>query len=438
MGTSALNAFGRQLVDLTLNKTRYDNWDLQWFVEGPFWRRTKMDFSRDYKQIPDYELGWMKHGKSLKEILDEGQVLHKNLLEYKKTAMEKEAVRVNYLIAHVANLVFRTRMLLGEEFTFDEMTQGLYDVICPETEYAKFKEVSEELDQALPGSDLFNDRLVKFKERILVKPEHLLKVIKSTTKAWHDIAVEKMDVTGNSMPRIRVGELPTPDMVFISILFGYDYNHLEYERTFNTLYPWTVDKVMEYIGHENEPGHLTCFEKRTQKFIDTCWPEMSIVSQHSTSNAMGEGSSRFAALNLSFNHSIDKMLDFEREYIFEPAKLDKSLLEIMPSWHKFCEVGNYAKLKASRHYWDGEWNDEECIDFLEGYGFTTRGEGQSIVDGFATKDPGHYVAHYYSLDLVRDYFSSLNLDIDGQWATYEKLCSSHMTLKDIKEKKSLQ
>ena len=33
MGTSALNAFGRQLVDLTLNKTRYDNWDLQWFVE---------------------------------------------------------------------------------------------------------------------------------------------------------------------------------------------------------------------------------------------------------------------------------------------------------------------------------------------------------------------------------------------------------------------
>ena len=116
----------------------------------------------------------------------------------------------------------------GEEFTFDEMTQGLYDVICPETEYAKFKEVSEELDQALPGSDLFNDRLVKFKERILVKPEHLLKVIKSTTKAWHDIAVEKMDVTGNSMPRIRVGELPTPDMVFISILFGYDYNPVSY------------------------------------------------------------------------------------------------------------------------------------------------------------------------------------------------------------------
>ena len=67
MGETALNAFGQQLVDLTLNKTRYDNWDLQWFVEGPFWRRTKMDFSRDYKQIPDYELGQMKHGKSLKK-----------------------------------------------------------------------------------------------------------------------------------------------------------------------------------------------------------------------------------------------------------------------------------------------------------------------------------------------------------------------------------
>ena len=47
----------QQLVDLTLCKTRYDAWDLQWYTEGPFWRRTNMRYSREYKIIPDYEIG---------------------------------------------------------------------------------------------------------------------------------------------------------------------------------------------------------------------------------------------------------------------------------------------------------------------------------------------------------------------------------------------
>lgn len=437
MGETALNAFAQQLVNLTLNKTRYDNWDLQWFTEGPFWRRTSMNYSRDYKQIPDYEIGDLKHGKSLQGILDEAAVLHKCLLEYKKTADLKEMDRVNYLIDHVANLLFRTRMLCGENFTFDEMTQGLYGVVCPETNPSIFEAAKEELNNALPGSGEFNAKVDLFKQKIRVKPDALLKVIKGTTKAWHDIAVKNMNVTGNSMPRVRVGELPNENMVFLSILFGYDYNHLEYERTFNLLYPWTVDKVMEYVGHEMEPGHLTCFEKRTQAFIDTCWPEMSIISQHSTSNSLGEGSARYAANNLSFNNSIEEMIEFEKEFIFEPAAMDVGLLELMPAWHKFCEVADYGKLETSRHYWNGDWSEEECIRNLEKYGFVTGTEGVRTVKAFATDDPGHYVAHYYARDLVKDYFNSLNLDIPEQWEVYEKLCSSHMTLKDIKEKKCL-
>ncbi len=139
---------------------------------------------------------------------------------------------------------------------------------------------------------------------------------KTSTQVFHDIAVKRMDVTGNSMPRVRVRELPSKDMVFLSILFGYDYNHIEYERNFNLLYPWTVEKVVEYVGHEMEPGHLTYFEKRLQTMIDTCWPEMSIVSQFSTSNAFGEGSARHA-ISMSFENSVEKLTDFEREIIFK-------------------------------------------------------------------------------------------------------------------------
>lgn len=437
MGETALNAFGQQLVDLTLNKTRYDNWDLQWFVEGPFWRRTKMNFSRDYKQIPDYEIGDMKHGKSLTGILDEACILLQSLGEYKKTAHEEEMERVDYLLAHVENLIFRSKMLMGEKFTFDEMTKGLYGVVCPKTDYSVFEDARTEFENVLPGVGSFEEKISNFRKNILVKPEALLKVIKGTTKAWHDIAVKNMDVTGNSMPRVRVGNLPSNNMVFLSILFGYDYNHLEYERTFNLLYPWTVDKVIEYVGHEMEPGHLTCFEKRTQAFIDTCRPEMAIVSQYSTSNSLGEGSARYAANELSFEKSVDKITEFEREYIFKPSEMDCALLEIMPEWNKFCDIGNYCKLEASRNFWNGEWDEEKCTKFIEKYGFVQQGEGHNVVESFKTDDPGHYVAHYYSYDLIRDYFNALNTDITDEWSVYEKMCSSYMTLKDIKEKKCL-
>ena len=94
-------------------------------------------------------------------------------------------------------------------------------------------------------------------------------------------------------------------MAFLSILFGYDYNHLEYERNFNLDYPWTVDNVIECIGHEMEPGHLTYYEKRMQTYIDTCWPEMAVVQQFSSSSAFTEGSARYV-ISMCFDHSVEK------------------------------------------------------------------------------------------------------------------------------------
>ena len=63
MSEAVLNALAQRLVEMTLSKTRYDLWDLQWYTEGPFWRRTSMRYSREYKIIPDYEIADAKHGK---------------------------------------------------------------------------------------------------------------------------------------------------------------------------------------------------------------------------------------------------------------------------------------------------------------------------------------------------------------------------------------
>jgi hypothetical protein len=426
LGETVLNAIAQQFVELTLCKTRYDLWDLQWYTEGPFWRRMNMRFSREYKIIPDYEIGDAKHGKTLENIQDESANLTENLELYKKNARPDEMPRVNYLLDHVKHLNARTRMLLGEKMSFDRMTDELYCLTAPAYPCEKFDAIMEKLDDALPGAGNVREKIHAFRGRLAIPPENLLVVLSAATRTFHEISMKRMTITGNSMPRVRVRELPNPGMVFLSILFGYDYNHIEYERNFNLRYPWTVDKVVEYVGHEMEPGHLTYYEKRLQTFIDTCWPEMSVVSQFSSSSAFTEGSARYV-IPLCFDNSMDRQIDFEREVIFKNAGLDVKLAELMPLWHEYCETAGYGKLEVTRNVWDGVWTKQEGKDFLDKYAFV---DAQTGVDDLAS-DEGHFVAHDYARDVIKDYFNSVTMDTDEQWALYERLCCSHMSMREI-------
>ncbi len=426
MSETALNAMAQQYLDLTLCKSRCDESDIQWYTEGPFWRRTSMRFSREYKILPDYEIGDMKHGKTLEDILDESAHLKESLKLYKKKACPEEMQRVDYLIDHVGNLNTRTRLMLGEKMSYDAMTKGLYDLVTPSFDHSKFDSIVGELSQAIPGTGTVQEKIGEFKHKITVPPGKLLRVMQDCTLAFHDMSMKHMTLTGNSMPRVRVRELPDPGMEFLSILFGYDYNHLEYERNFNLGFRWLADHVLECIGHEMEPGHITYYEKRTRTMIDTCWPEMAVVSQYSSSSAFTEGSARHV-IDLCFEGSMGKKIDFEREYIFSSAGLDQGLLELMPLWHRYSEIAGYGKLEASRNIWDGIWTKEEALSFLKKYAFAENAAGTAAVDSLAA-DMGHFTSHDYARDVVKEYFDAVARTVEDQWRLYEKLCCSHMSM----------
>ena len=171
---------------------------------------------------------------------------------------------------------------------------------APAYDHSRFDRLLEDARNALPGSGSALERIQTFRRSIRIPREHLLKTVQAVGQSFHDMSRAHMDIAENNMPRFRVREL-SGRMQFLSVLFGYDYDRIEYERNINLTYPWTVDSLVECIAHECEPGHLVYFEKRTKAFIDTCWPEMSIVSQHTSSNAFSEGAARQAIL-LSLIH----------------------------------------------------------------------------------------------------------------------------------------
>ena len=218
MSETALNAMAKQYEEMTLCKSRYDDIDIQWYTEGPFWRRTDMRYSREYKILPDYEIADAKHGRTLRDILDESTHLLDNLALYKKTARQEEIHRVNYLIDHVGHVRTRTRMLLGEKIPFDTMTDELYSLVAPAYDYKKFDDILAELGQALPGAGSAQEKAWAFREKISIPKDRVLRVLKETTQVFHDISMRRMTLTGNSMPRVRVREYADPGMAFLSIL----------------------------------------------------------------------------------------------------------------------------------------------------------------------------------------------------------------------------
>ena len=429
MSESVLNMFAQQYIDMILCKSRYDVGDIQWFTEGPFWRRTSMKFSREYRILPDYEIGDLKHGLTLENIVDRSETLLRELKDYEETSPLCEKQRIEYLICHMRSLWFRSKMLLGEKSSFDQMTSALYNLVAPVYDYSLFQQIKTELDENLPGQGNVLNRIEQFREGITIPADKLLNVLRDVTEAFHRHAIQNMHLTGNSMPRIRVRALPDPNMVFLSILFAYDYDHIQYERNFNLKYNWTVDKVMEYTGHEMEPGHLTYYEKRTQCFIDTGWPEMAEVSLYSPSSAFTEGSARYAS-DLCFASSMERKVEFEKEYIFKKAGLDDRLVEYMPLWHRFMEVSGYAFLEVSRKVWDNLWTEEQGLQFLKEYGFMEQAATIEQLKA-AISDPGHFVCHDYARDTIRRYFESTCSSIEEKWALYENLCSSHMSMAEI-------
>ena len=85
-----------------------------------------MRYSREYKTIPDYEIADAKHGMTLENIVNESALLIGTLDQCRKTADPKEQQRADYLWEHMKHLNVRSRMLLGEKLSFDQMTDGLY------------------------------------------------------------------------------------------------------------------------------------------------------------------------------------------------------------------------------------------------------------------------------------------------------------------------
>lgn len=79
------------------------------------------------------------------------------------------------------------------------------------------------------------------------------------------------------------------------------------------------------------------------------------------------------------------------------------------------------------------WTEHEAAEFLRKYAIVDKNAEDDIVNHLAADD-GHFVAHDYARDVVKEYFNHITKDVDAQWTLYEKLCCGHMSMRGMEDK----
>ena len=163
----------------------------------------------------------------------------------------------------------------------------------PELERA----LAAELEEIIPGSGPLPERMSAFRDRFLVPPEHVEKVVATTLEESRKRTRANMDLPedeGITLLMNNFGE------------FGAFAEYLGKGRTnvhFSTTMPFHVDRAVELSTHEAHPGHHIQATLLEAEMLDKRgWREWEILPLFGAHTIVAEGAANYG-VSLSFTRA---------------------------------------------------------------------------------------------------------------------------------------
>lgn len=421
----SLSRMAEEYVDLTLTKHQYhDKWDVYWFADTPFWKRTDIHVSRETPVYP-YKPAPQMPAMGLDEILERAVGLCGRLEQARASVSGNDAIRLEFLLEHVRSLIVKTRVLSGEKVPYDTYTAEMFGLVAPRMDEGPLAETLEQLNDVLPGKGGLDSRMERFREQIRIPEDRVPAVMDRAAVFFHRIAVENMGVKDSNMPRLRYRKMGT-EREFVTVLYGYDYDEISLEQNFSLDFPYSLDNIREVAGHELEPGHFTFMSLRTKGMVDTSYPELGLNS-HGPSSAFIEAGARLSIEMALDTPEKEAALD---EELFALAGADKGLIACLPLWRRYMWLTGYGLLEIERNRWDGVWTREQAVEFARARRVILPSDPDSAIERFAG-DGGHYTSHIFSTDTLRRYFNKKYATTGEKWAAYAWMCQYPFVMRRI-------
>jgi hypothetical protein len=325
----------------------------------------------------------------------------------------------------------RLRILAGEEFTFDEESRLIYDIVAPKLSDEDLEKMRREVALALPGEGNLSERYIAYTEQFNIPPDKTDEVF---TAAIEESRRRAKEALGDVLPD---NESFTKEYVTGKSWSAYNWYQGGAQSIIqvNVDSPIAMSRIIHLASHEGYPGHhLQNILFEGVLYRQHGWPEFSVYPLFSPSGALLEGAANYG---VEVAYPAGEKVAFERDVLFPLAGLDPEQAE---EYSRISTAASSLSRKAGteigRRYLDGEIDQVEAIKMLRRYGLMTRDLAARKIRFYEAY--GAYIINYDVGDeLSRDYIETRAADSpEARWQELVKLFSEPHVPSDMLRDKS--
>ena len=356
-----------------------------------------------------------KQNQPVQEIHEESRSLLKSLGMIPRPQEEMERLRYDYLKNQIESLSAFAEMKLGKKFSFDEESGALYDAVSPHLNEDHFAKLLNQLDTALPGKGTIQDRYEAYLKSFVIPKEKVDSVFR--------LALAESRKRTNQHIALPPEENFTIEYVTNKPWSGYNWYQGNYHSLIqvNTDLPIYISSAIGLAGHEGYPGHHVYNVLLEQEMLrKRKWIEFSIYPLFSSQSLIAEGSANYG-VEILFPKT--ERIQFEQNVLFPAAGLDPSRAAEYYRIDELVEKLSYAGNEAARKLLDGEWTDEQAVQWLMKYSLSTREKAVKRVD-FIRKYRSYVINYNLGKDLVAKYIESRSSTPEEKWKELARLLGS--------------
>lgn len=309
---------------------------------------------------------------------------------------EDDAYRRALLADRADALLTRAALLQGQmPHSFEAEVEALYSVSVPERGEEHFRALAVEIEQIIPGSGPLPERMSAFRDRFLVPPEQVEKVVAATLKEARKRTHANMDLPEDEGITLLMNNVGA---------FGAFAEYLGKGRTnvhFSTTMPFHVDRAVELSTHEAYPGHHIQATLLEAEMLDKRnWREWELLPLFGAHTIVAEGAANYG-VGLSFTRA--ERIDYDRDVVLPMAGLVHLAPEI-ESYHRYVDYVerlNYARNEAARRFLYLGWSRERAVNWLVEFGLETRAIAEmrlKIIEAIRS----YVITYNYGLDWVTE------------------------------------
>ncbi|MGQ9642677.1 MAG: hypothetical protein ACUVT3_02335 [Ignavibacterium sp.] len=403
-----MNSVAEKYVKLALEIGIYDKDFIDAFYGPQDWK-PKIDsgeFNDSVYQVLNQQVN---------SLLDEME----SLSVYNATEMEK--LRYRYLYKQLLACKTKIFMLNGVTLSFEEEAQALYDAEVPVLNEDFFKKTIYELDKILPGKGAVSERLISFKEKFKIPEDKL--------KAVFDAAIK--ECRSRTLKNIQLPPTENFSVEYVKNKPWGAYNW--YKGNFfsviqvNTDLPIYIDRAIDLAAHEGYPGHhvynalleWNLYRKKE-------WVEFSVYVLFSPQSLIAEGTANYG-IEVAFPGN--ERIKFEKEVLFPLAGLNSNEADLYYRVLELQKNLSYAGNEAARNFLNGNWNEQQTIQWLIKYNLRSKESAAKYLD-FIKQYRSYVINYNVGMDIVKNYIEKHGGTDDNpskRWELFKNLLSTPQT-----------